>query len=286
MRDFVTYLISGLAIGCTFALVASGFVAIHRVTRVVNFAQGTFPLVAGLTVSSMLGKGLPHGAAELIAIAAAGVAGLIVGVVAVGKPGTPVLSSLVITLGLGILAYAVEIVIWGDQPVSYRMLTGTVDIAGARIPAQYFLVIGAALVTFAGLELFFARTYLGKALSACASNPYAARLSGINPTRMGLLAFVVGGLLGGLAGVLITPLQPVAFDSDVLLATNGFAAAIFGGLNSPAAALVGGLVLGVIEAFVAGYVNASYQTEVALVLIIVVMLYQASRRRTVTEEVA
>lgn len=286
MRDFVTYLISGLAIGCTFALVASGFVAIHRVTRVVNFAQGTFPVVAGLTVSSMLGKGLPHGAAELIAIAAAGVAGLIVGVVAVGKPGTPVLSSLVITLGLGILAYAVEIVIWGDQPVSYRMLTGTVHIAGARIPAQYFLVIGAALVTFAGLELFFARTYLGKALSACASNPYAARLSGINPTRMGLLAFVVGGLLGGLAGVLITPLQPVAFDSDVLLATNGFAAAIFGGLNSPTAALTGGLVLGVIEAFVAGYINASYQTEVALVLIIVVMLYQASRRRTVTEEVA
>ena len=286
MSDFLSYLISGLAIGCTFALVASGFVAIHRVTRVVNFAQGTFAVLAGLTVSSMLGKGLPHGAAELIGIAVAGLAGLIVGVIAIGKPGTPTLASLVITLGLGILAYAVEIVVWGDQPISFRMVRGSVTIAGARIPTQYFLVIGVAVATFAALELFFARSYVGKALSACASNPYAARLSGIRPIRMGLLAFALGGLLGGLAGVLITPLQPVAFDSDVLLATYGFAAAIFGGLNSPYAALTGGLVLGVIESFVAGYINASYQTEVALVLIILVMLYQAARRNLVTEEVA
>jgi branched-chain amino acid transport system permease protein len=283
---FLSYLISGLAIGCTFALVASGFVAIHRVTRVVNFAQGTFPVVAGLTVSSMLGRGLPHGVAELIGIVLAGVLGLVVGVVAIGKRGTPTLASLVITLGLGILAYAFEIIVWGDQPISYPMLTGAVDIAGARIAWQYFLVIGATLATFAALGLFFTRTYLGKALSACASNPYAARLAGINPIRMGLLAFALGGLLGGLAGVLITPLQPVAFDSDVLLATSGFAAAIFGGLNSPYAALVGGLLLGVLEAFVAGYINASYQTEVAMVLIIVVMIYQASKRSTVAEEVS
>jgi branched-chain amino acid transport system permease protein len=283
---FLSYLISGLAIGCTFALVASGFVAIHRVTRVVNFAQGTFPVVAGLTVSSMLGRGLPHGVAELIGILFAGAIGLVVGVIAIGKRGTPTLASLVITLGLGILAYAFEIIVWGDQPVSYPMLPGAVDIAGARIAWQYFLVIGATLATFAALGLFFTRTYLGKALSACASNPYAARLAGIDPIRMGLLAFVLGGLLGGLAGVLITPLQPVAFDSDVLLATSGFAAAIFGGINSPYAALVGGLLLGVLQAFVAGYINASYQTEVAMVLIIVVMIYQASKRSTVAEEVS
>jgi branched-chain amino acid transport system permease protein len=283
---FLSYLISGLAIGCTYALVASGFVAIHRVTRVVNFAQGAFPVLAGLTVSSMLGRGLPHGAAELIGIAVAGLAGLVVGVVAIGKRGTPTLASLVITLGLGILAYAVEIVIWGDQPVSYSMLTGSVNIGGARIPTQYFLVIGVTVVTFVALALFFSRTYVGKALSACASNPYAARLTGIDPTRMGLVAFTLGGLLGGLAGVLITPLQPVAFDSDVLLATSGFAAAIFGGLNSAYAALVGGIVLGVLQAFVAGYLDAAYQTEVTLVLIILVMLYQSGRRSALTEELA
>ncbi|MGH3444597.1 MAG: ABC transporter permease subunit, partial [Nocardioidaceae bacterium] len=128
--------------------------------------------------------------------------------------------------------------------------------------------------------------YLGKALSACASNPYAARLVGIDPIRMGILAFALGGLLGGLAGVLVTPLQPVSFDSDVGLATNGFAAAIFGGLNRPWAAMAGGLVLGVVEAMVAGYVNASYQTEVALALMLAVMIWQARKRTSLTEEVA
>jgi branched-chain amino acid transport system permease protein len=281
---FLTYLITGLALGCTFALVASGFVTIHRVTGVVNFAQGTFAVVAGLTAGALLARGLPHGIAEAAAIGAAGVVGLVVGVIAIGKRGTPRLASLVITLGLGILAYAIEIIVFGDQPISFPGLPGAVQVGGARILTQYFLVIAVALVTFAALGLFFSRTYLGKALTACASNPYAARLLGIDVTRMGLLAFALGGLLGGLAGVLVTPLQPVAFDSDVALAINGFAAAIFGGLNRPGLALVGGLVLGLAEAFVAGYLGGAYQTEVALALMLMIMIWRASRRIDVVEE--
>lgn len=284
MSALITYLIAGLAIGCSFALVGSGFVAIHRVTRVVNFAQGTFAVVGGMMAGSMLGSGLPHGAAEVLGIVLATAVGLVVGIIAVGKPGTTTLVSLVITLGLGILAYALEIVVWGDQPVSFRMAPGAVTIAGAHVLTQYFVVIGAAAVTFTILGVFFARTYVGKALTACASNPYAAKLSGIDPRRMGLLAFALGGFLGGLAGILITPLQPISFDSDVALATNGFAAAIFGGLNSPSAALTGGLVLGVTESLIAGYLNASYQTEVALVLMLAIMIWRARSRSAVTEE--
>jgi branched-chain amino acid transport system permease protein len=286
MSAFVTYLITGLALGCTFALVASGFVTIHRVTGVVNFAQGAFAVVAGLSAGALLARGLPHGVAEAAAIALAGVVGLVVGVIAIGKRGTSPLASLVITIGLGILIYAIEIIVFGDQPISFPGLPGAVQLGGARILSQYFLVIAVALVTFAALGVFFDRTYLGKALTACASNPYSARLVGLNVTRMGLLAFALGGLLGGLAGVLVTPLQPVAFDSDVALAINGFAAAIFGGLNRPGLALVGGLVLGVAEAFVAGYLNGSYQTEVALTLMLAIMIWQASRKLGVIEETA
>ncbi|HYH32564.1 MAG TPA: branched-chain amino acid ABC transporter permease [Pseudonocardia sp.] len=284
MSAFLTYLITGLALGCSFALVASGFVAIHRVTGVVNFAQGTFAVVGGLAAGSLLGRGLPHGIAELLAIALAGVVGLVVGIIAIGKRGTPPLASLVITLGLGILAYAVEIIVFGDQPISYQMVPGAVSVGGAQILTQYFVVIVAALVTFAALGLFFGRTYLGKALTACASNPYAARLAGINVLRMGLLAFALGGLLGGLAGVLVTPLQPVAFDSDVTLAINGFAAAIVGGLNRPGLALAGGLVLGVAQSFVAGYLSGAYQTEIALALMLAIMIFQAGRRGAVVQE--
>lgn len=282
----MTYLIAGLALGCSFALVASGFVVIHRVTRVVNFAQGTAVVVGGLIAASMLARGLPHPLAELVAIVGAGLTGLVVGVIAIGKRGTPVLASLVITLGLVFLAYALEIIVWGDQPISFRMVSGSVSVLGARVQTQYFVVIAAAVLTLGALQLFFARSYLGKAMTACASNPYAARLAGISVTRMGLFSFALAGLLGGLAGVLLTPLQPVSFDSDVVLATNGFAAAIFGGLMRPGMALVGGLVLGLAEAFVAGYINGSYQTGVALILMLVLMVWQARRRVMVTEETA
>ena len=277
VSTFLTYLVSGLAVGCSFALVASGFVVIHRITRVVNFAQGTFAVVGGFCAASFLGLGLPHGIAEVTAVLAAGLVGLAVGIVAIGRPGTPPLASLVITLGLAIGAYAVEIVVWGDHPLSFPGVRGASLLLGARIQNQYFLVMLIALVTFAVLAAFFGRTYLGKGLTACSSNPYAARLVGIDVRRMGLVAFALGGALGGLAGVLVTPLQAVAFDSDVGLAVNGFAAAIFGGLARPVVALVGGLVLGITEAMVAGYYNASVQTEVALTFMLLIMVVRAVR---------
>jgi branched-chain amino acid transport system permease protein len=284
MNDFLQYLISGLAVGCGFALLASGLVTIHRVTHVVNFAQGMFAVVAGLTAGSLLSSGLPHGVAELTAVLVAGLVGLVVGIVATGKPGTGARSALIVTLGVGFIAYAVEIMLWGDNPRSSEGLGGAVQIAGAFIRKQSFLVIDVTVVVFALLGLFFSRTYLGKALSACASNPYAARAVGINVTRMGLVAFALGGALGGAAGVLLTPLLPISYDSDVLLITNGFAAAILGGLTRPGLALVGALTLGVAESMVAGYSQASYQTVVALTLMLGIMVWQAAHRTSLQEE--
>jgi branched-chain amino acid transport system permease protein len=286
MSALLEYLLSGVAVGCGFALVASGLVVIHRVTHVVNFAQGMFAVVAGLTAGSLLSAGLPHGVAEVAAVLVAGALGLVVGVVATGRPGTTPLSALIVTLGLGFLAYAAEIMVWDDDPHSFAGLGGAVTIAGARVQRQSFLVIVVAAVVFALLALFFGRTYLGKALSACAANPYAARAVGMNVTRMGLVAFTLGGLLGGAAGVLLTPLQPVSYNSDVLLVTNGFAAAVLGGLIRPGVALVGALTLGVAEALVAGYYEASYQTVVALALMLTIMVWRASRRTTLQEEAA
>ncbi|HEV7936088.1 MAG TPA: branched-chain amino acid ABC transporter permease [Actinomadura sp.] len=286
MSAFLTYLINGLAVGCGFALIGSGLVAIHRVTRVVNFAQAMFAVLAGLSAASFLELGLPHGLAEVAAVAVAVAAGLLTGLVTIGRRGTTPQSALIITLGLGIFAYAFEVMIWGDQPRSFPGVRGSLTVAGATVQRHYLLVVVVTAVVFAALGLFFGRTYLGKALSACASNPYAARVVGIDVRRMGLLAFALGGGLGGVAGVLMTPLQPVSFDSDVSLIVNGFAAAILGGLSRPAPALVGGLVLGVAEAMVAGYGKASYQVEVALVLMLTIMIWQAARRPAIQEETA
>ena len=286
MSNFLSYLINGLAVGCGFALIGSGLVAIHRVTRVVNFAQAMFAVVAGLSAASFLSAGLPHGVAELAAVLVAAAAGLVVGVLTIGRPGTSPLSALIVTLGIGIFAYAVEIVVWGDQPRSFTGLRGSFTVAGVTVQKQYLLIVAVTALTFTALALFFGRTYAGKGLTACASNPYAARVVGIDVRRMGLLAFGLGGALGGIAGVLVTPLQPISFDSDVTLIVNGFAAAIFGGLQRPGAALAGGLVLGVAEAMIAGYGLGSYQIEVALGLMLALMIWQAVRTPALQEETA
>jgi branched-chain amino acid transport system permease protein len=273
----VGYLLTGLGVGSGFALVGIGLVVIYRVTRVVNFAQGAFSVLGAMLAGTLLAAGLPHGVAELAAVLALAAVGAGVGLVAIGKPGTDPRTSLIVTLGLGVLAYAVEVLLWGDQPRSFPGLAGSIGLAGDRVQTHYLLIVGVTLPVFLLTEAFFARTDLGKALSACAMNPYAARVVGIDVRRMGLVAFALGGALGALAGVLVTPVQQVTFDSDVVLIVNGFAAAVLGGLTRPAVTLFGGLLLGVAQTVVAGLGGGAFRLEVALVLMLAVMIAQAGR---------
>ena len=282
MTAFITYLVSGIAIGSSFALVGSGFVIAHRVTRVVNLAQGSVAVLGALISYSLLQGVLPHGLAEAVAVIASALIGLLVGVVAIGKPGTDPLISLIITLGVSIFCSAVIILLWGQDPVSPPGLGGTVEFLDVSVERQRILIIVVTLITFAALNLFLTRTFTGKGLTACASNPRAARLVGINVSRMGFVAFAVAGALGGLAGVLIAPTGAVSFSSDLPLALSGFAAAIFGGLNSPLRTLVGGLVLGIAGQMVAGYVEGSFQTEVALAMMLGIMVLRS--RDFISEE--
>jgi len=275
---FLSYLIHGISLGCGFALIASGIIIIYRITRVVNLAQGMFAVVAGFSAASAVDAGLPHLLAELLAIAVAAIVGASTGFVAIAKRGTSPQASLIATLGVGVFGYAVEVLTWGDQPRSFAGLSGAHELWGVDVPSQYLLIVPVTLLIFAGLELFFERTYTGKAMSACASNPYAAGLQGIGVLRMGLYGFGLAGALGGVAGVLLTPLQPVSYDSDVSLFVNGFAAAILAGLKRPVLALAGGLVLGVAESMVAGYARASYQSSLALLLTLAILIAQATRR--------
>jgi branched-chain amino acid transport system permease protein len=150
------------------------------------------------------------------------------------------------------------------------------------IESQRLLVIVVTALTFVGMSLFFGKTYLGIGLTASASNPRAARLVGINVRTMGLISFAAAGALGGLAGVLIGPTNPMSYTSDLELAISGFAAAVFGGFNSPLKTAIGGLVLGVSGQLVAGYGGGSFQTQVALLMMLVVMI--ARRRSLETEE--
>lgn len=275
MSDFITYLVSGVALGSSFALIGSGFVIAYRVTQVVNLAQGALAVFGGLISYSLLQGRLPHGPAELLAVLGSAVIGLGVGVVAIGRRGTDPLRSLIITLGLSIFSSAVIILVWKQDPVSPPGLTGHLSLFGVSLERQRLLIVAVTMITFTALTLFLGRTYLGKGLTACASNPRAAQLIGINVRRMGLIAFAVAGALGGLAGVLVAPTSAISFSSDLPLALSGFAAAVFGRLSSPLRTLVGGLLLGVASQLVAGYVQGSFQTEVALAMMLAIMVLRS-----------
>jgi branched-chain amino acid transport system permease protein len=272
MKELVTYLIGGIAVGSSFALIGSGFVVVHRVTRVVNFAQGSLAVFGAMLSASLLSGRFPHVVGEALAVVACGLLGLVVGVVAIGKRGTHPLNSLIVTLGLSLLCSALIIFLWGQDPVSPPGVKGSVTLLGAEVERQRLLIVVVTLLAFGALGLFFSRSYLGKALSASASNPRAATLVGIDIRRMGLVAFGVAGLLGGLAGVLVAPTVAMSFYSDLPLALSGFAAAVFGGLISPLRTLVGGLVLGIAGQLTAGYFNGSYQTEMAMLLMLGIMI--------------
>jgi branched-chain amino acid transport system permease protein len=272
MNELVTYVIGGIAVGSSFALIGSGFVVVHRVTRVVNFAQGSLAVFGAMLSASLLSGRLPHVFGEALAVVVCGLLGLVVGLVAIGKRGTHPLNSLIVTLGLSLLCSALIIFLWGQDPVSPPGVKGSVTLFGAEIERQRLLIVMVTMLAFGALWLFFSRSYLGKALTASASNPRAALLVGIDIRRMGLVAFGVAGLLGGLAGVLVAPTVAMSFYSDLPLALSGFAAAVFGGLVSPVRTLVGGLVLGVAGQLTAGYLNGSYQTEMAMLLMLGIMI--------------
>ncbi|MEQ6898044.1 branched-chain amino acid ABC transporter permease [Microbacterium sp. KR10-403] len=280
MQALLTYIISGLALAGSFALIGSGMVVVYRVTHVLNFAQGMLAVFGAMISYSLLGGMLPHGLAELVAVICCAVIGVAIGVIAIGKPGTPPMISLLITLGIGMIAQAVVIAIWGQDPVSPPGISGSIQILGVNLATQRLLVFLVALVTFALLSLFFARTDIGKALTAAAANPRAARLVGIHPLAMGLVAFAIAGALGGLAGVLIAPTTAVSVSSDLPLVLSGFAAAIFGGLRSPWMTFLGAVILGVVGQLVAAYGNGSYQTPIALLMMLVIMIVRAGRMAT------
>lgn len=276
MTLFITFLVSGLAVGAAYALVGSGFVVVHRVTHIVNFTQGSFAVVAGMLASKLITNGVPHGLGEVIAILVAGVAGLVVGAICLARPGTPPFVALLITLGLTFLALAGNIMLFGQNPApSVPIVTGTVDLLGAQTEWQRLLVVPVTLVVFIALVVFFERSDLGRAMTATASNRRAAQLVGINYRRMGLAAFTIGGLLGGIAGVLVAPSQQISPYADMALAISGFSAAVFGGLSSPWLTLAGGLILGVVGQLLQGYGFGSFQTQVSLLLMLVIMIFRA-----------
>jgi branched-chain amino acid transport system permease protein len=274
MAEFLQFLFSGLTVGAIYALVALGFTLIYNSSDVVNFAQGEFVMLGGMTTVFLSLAGVPIPLAALIAVIVTTAVGLALYQFAIEPArGASAVALIMITIGASIFLRGVAQVMFDKRFHQLPPIFGAdpIQFGGAAILPQSLVVLAGAAIIVLLLWLFIERTLLGKAVIATAANRLAARLVGIDTRRIVGLSFAVSAAIGAVAGILITPITLTSYDVGTLLALKGFAAAMLGGMGSALGAVIGGLLLGMLEAFSAGYLSSKYKDAVAFVVILAVL---------------
>ena len=274
------YLITGITVGSVYAMVAVGFNIIYNVTEIINFAQGEFVMLGGLImVFFNVVMGLPIIMAFPATVILVTLVGMLLDRLAIRPIRQPsVLTLIIATIAASILIKGAAMFIWGKDPYDLPAFSGRdpITLFGAVIQPQYLWVIGFLVVIVIVLSIFFDRTIVGKAMSACADNPNAASLVGINVKQMILLSFALSAAIGAVAGITVTPISLMEYDRGAMLAVKGFGAAILGGLGSFPGAILGGLIMGSIESFGAGLISSGYKDAFALIVLLIVLFFRPS----------
>ncbi|HEY7519254.1 MAG TPA: branched-chain amino acid ABC transporter permease [Methylomirabilota bacterium] len=271
----VHVVVSGLATGSIYALMALSLVIIYNATRTLNFAQGEM-----LMVSTFIGWaahrvfGLPLLLTLVVAVVAAGLmAWLLERIVIRRSIGATHWDVLIITLGLSLVLRAAAGVVWTHDEFPFPSFFGTQPIAlgAVRLTPVSVGIIAASLALMAGLYALFTWTRLGRAMRAVAQNQRAARLMGISVERVYSRAWVLAAMVGAVAGVLVAPV--IFLSSKMgLIVINGFTAAVIGGFGSMPGAVVGGMLLGVIENLAPLYLPSGIRYSVPFLVLIAILL--------------
>lgn len=282
MSQFFQQVVSGLASGGIFASLALALVLIYRATRAINFAQGEMATVSTFVAWSLVHHGMPFWGAFFLTLALSFVGGVALERVVI-RPveNAPVLTVVIVTLGLAILLNGFTSVEWGSEVKKFPspFPTRPIHVGGVAFSIQDLGVIGVSIALVLALGAFFRFTKLGLALRASALNPEASRLVGVRVSWMLALGWGLAAVLGAVSGMMIAPvvfLDPNMMQTVLLYA---LAAAILGGMDSPVGAVVGGLALGVILNLTGAYVNfigGTLRLPVALGVILLVLLVRPS----------
>lgn len=275
MGDIVSLVVSGIASGSAFALLALGVVIIFRSTDTVNFAIGdTGTLAAYLALSAVL-AGASIWVAFPLAIVAAGALGIVTErlfVRPLGHGKHLLFVALVITIGLGLVIQAGMGAIWGPAPRKFPPLVpGWIDIAGVAVSLNKIAATAVALVAMAIVAWFFGYRPMGIAMRASAEDPFAARLVGLGIGRMAAFAWFLGCALAALAMLFLaaeSALQPHLAHSPLFRA---FAGVFLGGLSSMPGAVIGGFAIGVLDNIAGHFISANYRDTIVFAIIVVVL---------------
>lgn len=280
MNEFWIELLSGIGVGSVYGLVALGFSFVFRTTASFNFAQGQLVTVGSLLAYTLYIKvGLPAALAVILIALIVGALGGVVERVAI-RPLASQLSGdnmtwLISTLGVAILITGATERIWGTVPLGVRNYVGPATVHfGSQVDVQTSFIVAPAVVIVitVGIELFQRYTLWGRMMRAVADNRRAVELAGVNIMTLGLAAFVLAGVLAGVAGFVIAPVtfadSTIGFDFVIY----AFAAFAIGGFTSHWGALLGGWIVGLTESFGGAYVGLQYQDVILLGVLVVVLV--------------
>ena len=272
----LSLLLSGLAVGSIYALLSLSIVLIHKSTGVINFAQGEMAMFGTFVAYTVLTKtGLPLVAVFLLGFPFGALIGLVVQKV-VMEPlrNASELNRLVTTIGLWFMFNSAAGWIWGYDPYRFpSLLPDTpIDIAGSKVTPSALAVIGVTMLLLAALYLFFEHTREGIAMRAASSQPRSARLMGINISRVATYSWMLATGICVISGMLIAPITFLDQQMMFSVLLKSFAGAILGGFGSLPGAVVGGLILGVLEVLLGAYVSNVAKDAFAFVLIIAMLM--------------
>jgi branched-chain amino acid transport system permease protein len=274
---FIDLTLNGIANGAIYAAVALSLVLIWRATRILNFAQAGMLMVTTFVAWAASDAGASYWAGFALALLSGLVLGAVVERVVI-RPveGAPPLNAVIVTLGLLVVLQAGAGMVWGNNPHSFPPAFSIkgYDIADHTVlfsPADLFTVLVVAGMLVA-LVVLFRRTSLGLRMRASAFEPEVARLLGVRVGNMFTVGWALASMAGSLAGLLVAPSVFVAPNNFDAVLVFGFTAAVLGGLESPAGAVVGGLAVGIALSYVSGYMGASVVTLGALVIIVAVLM--------------
>lgn len=274
------FIFSGITVGAVYALVGLGFNIIYNATSIINLAQGEFVVLGGLLMWFFTESlKLNFFVSIVLTLLSAGLVGLLMERLTI-RPlkGADLLLMIMITVAVSIVMRGLIMFKFGKDPYGYPPFTSgePVMIFGAVIQQQVLWVLGITLSLIGLVYLFFNKTMLGKAMSACAVNPLAARLVGINVSKMIMISFILSAILGAVGGIAITPISLMEYDKGPALAVKGFCAAIMGGLGQGMGAVVGGFIIGILESLTAGYIHSGFKDAVALVIMLAILVFKPS----------
>jgi branched-chain amino acid transport system permease protein len=289
-------ILNGLVLGSVYALVALGYTMVYGILQLINFAHGDVLMIGamvGVTVVTLLaGSGLPGPvlllAALAVAIPVCVLLSLFIERVAYRPLRTaPRLAPLITAIGVSIVIQTVAMIVWKPNPIVFPDLlpTDPIHIFGAILAPKQILILVVAALMMIGLMLLVNRTKLGRAMRATAENPRIAGLMGVNANQVIAATFAIGAALAAVAGVLVAMNYNIAqFSMGFIPGLKAFTAAVLGGIGNLAGAVLGGLLLGIIESLGAGYIGdltggflgSHYQDIFAFVVLIVVLVFRPS----------